>query len=175
MTTKKFILHKPNTEHAAFIADSAAIIGEVVLHKDSNVWFNVVLRADLAKIEIGEGSNIQDGTVCHVDYEKPVIVGKGVTVGHNATLHACKIGDNSLIGMGAIVLDGAEIGEECLVGAGAVVTPGKKIPPRSLVVGTPAVVVRQLKEEEVEGIKYNSLVYVELAKEYKKGGSNGKD
>lgn len=175
MTTKKFVLHKPNTEHAGFIADTASIIGEVVLHKNTSIWFNAVLRADVAKIEIGEGSNIQDGTVCHVDFDKPVIVGKGVTVGHNATLHACKIGDNSLIGMGAIVLDGAEIGEECLIGAGAVVTPGKKIPPRSLVVGTPAVVARQLKEEEVEGIKYNGLVYIELAKEYKKGGSNGKD
>jgi len=169
MTTKKFVLHKPNTEHAIFIADSAAVIGEVILHKDTSVWFNAVLRADVAKIEIGEGSNIQDGTVCHVDFEKPVIIGKGVTVGHNATLHACKIGDNSLIGMGAIVLDDAIIGEECLIGAGAVVTPGTMIPPRSLVVGSPAMVKRPLKDEEIEGIKYNGLVYVELAKEYKGG------
>lgn len=169
MTNKKFILHKPNTEHAAFVADSAVVIGEVILHKGSSVWFNAVLRADVSKIEIGEGSNIQDGCVCHVDFDKPIIIGKGVTVGHNATLHACKIKDNCLIGMGAVVLDDVEVGEESLVGAGAVVTPGTKIPPRSLVLGSPATIKRQLKDEEVEGIKYNGLVYVELAKEYKGG------
>ncbi|MFH1223166.1 MAG: gamma carbonic anhydrase family protein [Pseudomonadota bacterium] len=165
---KKFVLHKPDTSHAIFVAESAAVVGEVVLHKNTSVWYNAVLRADVAKIEIGEGSNIQDGCVCHVDFDKPVVVGKGVTVGHNATLHACKIGDNSLIGMSAVVLDGAEVGEECLIGAGSVVTPGAKIPPRSLVVGIPGTVARKLKDEEVEGIKYNGLVYIELAKEYKR-------
>jgi carbonic anhydrase/acetyltransferase-like protein (isoleucine patch superfamily) len=169
MTNKKFVLHRPSTEHAGFIADSAAIIGEVVLHKNTSVWFNAVLRADVAKIEIGEGSNIQDGCVCHVDFDKPVIIGRGVTVGHNATLHACKIGNDCLIGMGAIVLDGVEIGDECLVGAGAVVTPGTIIPPKSLVLGSPAIIKRHLKPEEIEGIKYNGLVYIELAKEYKGG------
>jgi len=169
MINKKFVLHRPNTEHATFVADSAAVIGEVVLNKNTSIWFNAVLRADLAKIEVGEGSNIQDGTVCHVDLDKPVIIGKGVTVGHNATLHACKIGNDCLIGMGAIVLDGAEIGDECLVGAGAVVTPGTIIPPKSLVLGSPATIKRHLKPEEIEGIKYNGLMYVELAKEYKGG------
>jgi len=169
MINKKFVLHRPNTEHALFVADSAAIIGEVALHKNTSVWFNAVLRADVAKIEIGEGSNIQDGCVCHVDFDKPVIIGHGVTVGHNATLHACKIGNDCLIGMGAIVLDGAEIGDECLIGAGAVVTPGTIIPPKSLVLGSPAIVKRHLKPEEIEGIRYNGLVYIELAKEYKGG------
>jgi len=169
MINKKFVLHKPNIEHAAFVADSTDIIGEVILHKNSSIWFKAVLRGDLAKIEIGDGSNIQDGCVCHVDPGKPVIVGKGVTVGHNATLHACKIGNDCLIGMGAIILDDAEIGDECLIGAGAVVTPGTKIPPQSLVLGAPATIKRTLKPEEIEGIKYNALVYVELAKEYKGG------
>jgi len=166
MVNKKFVLHKPNTEHALFVAESASVVGEVILHKDTSVWYNAVLRGDVAKIEIGEGSNVQDGCVCHVDFDKPVIIGKGVTVGHNATLHACKIGDNCLVGMGAIILDDADVGEESLVGAGAVVIPRSKIPPRSLVLGSPAVVKRQLNEEEIEGIKYNGLVYVELAKEY---------
>ena len=169
MINKKFVLHKPNTEHAAFVADSAAIIGDVILHKNTSVWFNAVLRADVAKIEIGEGSNIQDGCVCHVDFDEPLIIGSGVTVGHNATLHACKIGNDCLIGMGAIILDKVEIGDECLIGAGAVVTPGTKIPSNSLVLGSPAVVKRHLKPEEIEGIKYNGLVYIELAKEYKGG------
>lgn len=169
MTNKKFVLHRPSTEHAAFVADSAAIVGEVILHKNTSVWFNAVLRGDVAKIEIGEGSNIQDGCVCHVDFDEPTIIGRGVTVGHNATLHACKIGNDCLIGMGAIILDKVEIGDECLIGAGAVVTPGTKIPSGSLVLGAPASIKRRLKPEEIEGIKYNGLVYIELAKEYKGG------
>ncbi len=159
-------LKKPDVSEAAFVADSADLVGDVVLHKDASIWFNVVLRADLAKIEVGEGSNIQDGCVCHVDYDKPVIIGKGVTVGHNATLHACKIGDGALIGMGAIVLDGAEVGEYSLVGAGAVVTPGTKIPPQSMVLGSPATVKKVLSDEGVAAIKKNGEMYVELAKEY---------
>jgi len=166
MINKKFVLHKPNTEHALFVAETASIVGEVILHKDTSVWYNAVLRADVAKIEIGEGSNIQDGCVCHVDFDKPVIVGKNVTVGHNATLHGCKINDNSIVGMGAIILDDVEVGEGSLIAAGSVVTPGTKIPPKSFVLGTPGIVRRQLEDDEVEGLKYNSLVYIELAKEY---------
>jgi carbonic anhydrase/acetyltransferase-like protein (isoleucine patch superfamily) len=165
---KVFGNKKPETEKAIFVADSADLIGEVVLHKGANIWYGAVLRADIAKIEVGEGSNIQDGTVCHVDHDKPVIVGKGVTVGHNAILHGCRIGDNSLIGMGAVVLDGAEIGECSLVGAGAVVTSGVKVPPKSLVLGSPARVKRELLDEEINGIKNNASVYVELAKEHSK-------
>ena len=159
-------LKKPDVSKAAFVAESADLIGDVVLHKDSSVWFNVVLRADIARIEVGEGSNIQDGCVCHGDYDKPVIIGKGVTVGHNATLHACKIGDGSLIGMGAIVLDGAEVGEYSLVGAGAVVTPGTKIPPQSMVLGSPATIKKVLSDEGVAAIKKSGEIYVELAREY---------
>jgi carbonic anhydrase/acetyltransferase-like protein (isoleucine patch superfamily) len=164
---KEFNKKKPDIKNAEFVADSADLIGEVVLDKDSSVWYSSVLRADIAKIELGEGSNIQDGTVCHVDYDKPVIIGKGVTIGHNVTLHACKIGDNSLIGMGAVVLDGAIIGEGSLVGAGSLVSPKTIIPPNSLVLGAPAKVKRELNEQELENIKNNAKVYVELAKHHK--------
>jgi len=163
---KVFGNKKPETEKAIFVANSADLIGEVVLHKDSSIWYNAVLRADIAKIEVGEGSNIQDGTVCHVDYDKPVIIGKGVTVGHNATLHGCKIGDHSLIGMGSTILDGAQIGSCVLVGAGSLVTPGSNIPSNSLVIGSPAKVKRELTEDEINGMKKNSSIYVELAKEH---------
>ena len=168
---KVFGNKRPETEKAIFVADSADLIGNVVLHKDSSIWYGAVLRGDLAKIEIGEGSNIQDGTVCHTDGspDKPVILGKGVTVGHNATLHSCKIGDNSLIGMGAVVLDDVEIGECSLVGAGAVVTPGTKIPARSLVLGSPAKVKRELTEEDINAIKNNAAEYIKLAKAHKTG------
>lgn len=159
---------RPETEKAIFVAESADLIGEVVLHADSSIWYGAVLRADIAKIEIGDGSNIQDGSVCHVDYDKPVIIGKHVTVGHNVTLHGCRIGDNSLIGMGAVVLDGANIGEYCLVGAGAVVTPGTQIPSKSLVIGAPAKVKRELTEEEIKAIRQNASAYVELAIEHGK-------
>ena len=163
---KVFGNKKPETEKAIFIANSADLIGEVVLHRDSSVWYNTVLRADIAKIEVGEGSNIQDGTVCHVDYDKPVVIGKGVTVGHNATLHGCRIGDHSLIGVGSTVLDGAQIGDCVLIGAGSLVTPGSNIPSNSLVIGSPAKVKRELTEDEINGMKKNSSVYVELAKEH---------
>jgi len=163
---KVFGNKKPETEKAIFVANSADLIGEVVLHKDSSIWYNAVLRADIAKIEVGEGSNIQDGTVCHVDYDKPVIIGKGVTVGHNATLHGCKIGDHSLIGMGSTILDGAQIGSCVLVGAGSLVTPVSNIPSNSLVIGSPAKVKRELTEDEINGMKKNSSIYVELAKEH---------
>lgn len=163
---------KASKGQALFVSDSADLIGDVVLHKDSNVWFGAVLRADIAKIELGEGSNIQDGCVCHVDLDKPVLIGKNVTIGHNVTLHGCKIGDNSLVGMGAVVLDGAEIGENCLIGAGAVVTPGAKIPSNSMVLGAPGSIKRELKPQEIEAIVNNARIYVELAKEY--GSSKGR-
>ena len=165
---KVFGNKKPETEKAIFVASSADLIGEVVLHRDSSVWYITVLRADIAKREVGEGSNIQDGRVCHVDYDKPVVIGKGVTVGHNATLHGCRIGDHSLIGVGSTVLDGAQIGDCVLIGAGSLVTPGSNIPSNSLVIGSPAKVKRELTEDEINGMKKNSSVYVELAKEHSK-------
>lgn len=164
---KKFNNKTPDVKRAEFIAESSDILGEVVLHESSSVWYNAVLRADIARIELGAGSNIQDGTVCHVDYDKPVIIGSGVTIGHNVTLHGCKIGNDTLIGMGAIVLDSVVIGDGCLVGAGSVVTPGTVIPSKSLVLGSPAKVKRELSNEELEDIKNNAKVYVELAKHHK--------
>ena len=163
---KVFDNKNPDIKRAEFVADNATIIGDIVLHERSSVWYGAVLRADIAGVELGEGSNIQDGTVCHVDYDKPVIIGENVTIGHNVTLHGCKIGDNSLVGMGATVLDGAIVGELSLIGAGAVVTPGTKIPTGSLVLGSPAKVKRELTDEEIAHIKNNANVYVELAKQH---------
>jgi carbonic anhydrase/acetyltransferase-like protein (isoleucine patch superfamily) len=153
----------PDTKKTAFIAPSAELIGEVTCGRNVSVWFNATIRADIAPISIGENSNIQDNCVIHVDKDKPTSVGKNVTVGHNAILHACTIGDNSLIGMGAIVLSDAEIGRECIVGAGALVTEGKKFPDRSLIIGSPAKSVRTLTEEQLAKLQQSADGYVEKA------------
>ena len=155
----------PAIHESAFVAWNAEVAGAVSLGKDSSVWFSAVVRADIAKVDIGDGSNIQDGTVVHVDTDSPCVIGRGVTVGHSAVLHSCFIGDGALIGMGAIVLNGAEIGSLSIVGAGALVTQGKKFPPRSLILGSPAKLVRPLSDEEVSGISRNAQHYVELAAE----------
>jgi len=153
----------PKIHQSAFVAWNAEVAGAVSLAKDVSIWFSVTLRADIASIEIGEGSNIQDGSVVHVDRDAPTIVGRNVTVGHRAILHSCVIGDNALIGMGAIILSGAEIGSESIVGAGALVTQGKKFPPRSLILGAPAKLIRELTLDEIAGIKQNAEHYIELA------------
>jgi len=160
--------HTPDVKQAAFVAESAEIAGEVYAEQDSSFWFHVSVRGDLAPVYIGKGSNIQDNTVLHVADDLPVKIGENVTIGHNAIIHACSIGDNCLIGMGAIVLDGAEIGKESIVGAGALVTQHKKFPPHSLLIGSPAKVARELTQEEVDSIRRNSTEYIELAKEYGK-------
>lgn len=160
--------HTPDLKKAAFVAKSAEIAGEVYAGEDSSFWFHVSVRGDLAPVYIGKGSNVQDNTVLHVSYELPVKIGANVTIGHNAVIHACSIGDNCLIGMGAIVLDGADIGEESIVGAGALVTQHKKFPPRSLLIGSPAKVARELTQEEVDAIGHNAKEYTELSKEYGK-------
>ena len=149
----------------AFVAPSAAVSGEVALGADSSLWHNTTLRGDLALIVVGARSNIQDGAVLHVETTHPCVVGEDVTVGHGAIVHGCRIGDRCLIGMGAIILNGAEIGDECVVGAGALVTEGKKIPPRSLVVGMPARVVRSIGDEEVKKILENAASYLRLARQ----------
>ena len=153
----------PKIHQSVFIAWNAEVAGAVRLAKDVSIWFSVTLRADIAPIEIGEGSNIQDGSVVHVDTNAPTIVGRNVTVGHRAILHSCVIGDDALIGMGAIILNGAEIGAESIVGAGALVTQGKKFPPRSLILGSPAKFVRELTVDEIADIKQNAAHYRELA------------
>ena len=143
-----------------FIAPSAAVIGDVIMHEKSSVWFGCVLRGDADRIEIGAGSNIQDGTVIHADPGFPTRVGKNVTVGHNAMLHGCTIGDGTLVGINAVVLNGAVIGKGCLIGANALVTEGMEIPDGSLVLGSPAKIKSQLSDEQQQGLILNAEHYV---------------
>ena len=156
----------PRINPTAFTAANATVIGDVTLGEESSVWFQCVLRADIHRIVIGPRSNIQDGAVVHLADDFGTEVGELVTVGHKAILHACKIADEVLVGMGAIVLDGAEIGARSIVGAGAIVTGGKVFPPGSLILGTPAKVVRTLTLEEQSGIRTWADRYVTLSREY---------
>ncbi len=161
-------LDTPPTIHpSAFVAPGATIIGHVTLAEESSVWFQTVLRGDINRIVIGPRSNVQDGAVVHLADDLGTFVGELVTVGHKAILHACTIADEVLVGMGAIVLDGAEIGARSIIGAGALVTGGKKIPPGSLVLGSPAKVVRTLSPEEQAGIRVWAEKYVALSRAYR--------
>ncbi|MCL2023052.1 MAG: gamma carbonic anhydrase family protein [Oscillospiraceae bacterium] len=153
----------PVIANTAKVAQGAALIGGVVLDDDSNVWYGAVLRADHGKIILGKNSNVQDNCVIHS--ERDVVIGKNVTVGHGVILHGCTVGDGALIGMGATVLDGAVIGEGALVGAGALVTAGTVVPPKSLVLGSPAKVRRELTPEELGANLKNARDYVAAAKE----------
>lgn len=155
----------PDVAGALFIAWNAEVAGEVSLGTDSSVWFSATLRADLAAIRIGRGTNVQDGATLHVDTGVPCVVGDGVVIGHNAVLHACDVGDECLIGMGAVVLSGARIGAQSVVGAGALVTEGKTFPPRSLIVGNPARALRAVDDTMVERIRAGARSYVRLAAE----------
>ncbi len=166
MPLYNFLQWQPQVEAEVFIAPSADIIGNVHLKEKSNIWYQCVLRGDVAPIVIGAGTNIQDGTIIHVDRNKGTYVGDGVTVGHKATLHACTIEDNCLIGMDALILDGAVIGKNSVVAAGSVVTPGKQFPPGSMILGNPAKVIRQLSSEELEKYGNHYLVYCQLAAQY---------
>jgi len=149
-----------------FIAANASIVGSVRLRDRSSVWFNSVLRGDNDWLEVGERSNIQDGCVLHTDPGIPLIIGHGVTIGHQAMLHGCTIGSNSLIGIGSTILNGANIGSNCIVGAHALVTEGKTIPDGSLVLGSPAKVVRELDAEEIAKIAAAAEVYVANARRF---------
>ncbi len=154
----------PVLDEEVFIAPGVKLIGDVRLKKYSNIWFNSVLRGDINFIEIGEYTNIQDLTLIHVTSELPTIVGDYVTVGHNAIIHACKIDNHILIGMGATILDGSEINSNVLVAAGSVVTPNSKIPSGVLVAGVPAKIIRDLKDEEIKSIHQSAFNYVEYAR-----------
>src|SRR5215207_3515363 len=149
----------PDIHPSAFVAAGARVVGGVTLSEGSSVWYNAVLRADGDTITVGAGSNLQDNVSVHVDRGRPVVIGQNVSVGHNAVVHGCTIGDGSLIGMGAVVLSGAVIGEGCLVAGGAVVLEGTVVPPGSLVAGVPAKVRRELTAEEREGILQNAQTY----------------
>ena len=159
----------PQIADSAWVADNAEVMGDVRLGENVSIWFNTTLRGDNDPITIGDGSNIQDGSVLHTDEGVPLTIGRNVTVGHMVMLHGCSIGDESLIGCGAIVLNGAKIGRNCLVGAGALVTEGKEFPDGSMILGSPAKVVRQLTPEQIEGLRYSAQHYIDNAKRYKQG------
>ena len=161
--------HCPEVADSAWIADNAQVMGAVKVAADASVWFGVTVRGDTESITIGEGSNIQDGSVMHADHGKPLTVGKHVTVGHMVMLHGCTIGDESLIGIGAVVLNGAKIGKNCLVGAGSLVTEGKEFPDGSMIMGSPAKVVRELTAEQIQGLRLSALHYIENARRFKAG------
>jgi carbonic anhydrase/acetyltransferase-like protein (isoleucine patch superfamily) len=151
-----------------YVAPSACLIGNVRLGRGASVWFNCVLRGDTDWIDIGDGSNVQDGTVIHTDEGEPMTIGKDVSVGHQALLHGCTVGDSSLIANGAIVLDGARIGRHCIIAAGALVPPGKIIPDRSVVMGTPGKIVREASAEELALIDFTAKHYQERIRLYKR-------
>ena len=144
-----------------FISKSADVLGKVKIGDSTSIWYQAVLRGDMEAIEIGERSNVQDGSVVHVAENYPVKIGNGVTIGHNSIVHGCTIEDNVLVGMGAIILNGAVIGENTIIGAGTLVTQNKVIPPNSLVIGSPGKVVRQLTDAEIESIRANAREYME--------------
>lgn len=159
----------PRMAASAWVADSAQVMGNVELGEDASVWFGTVVRGDTESITIGAGSNVQDASVLHADLGKPLVVGERVTVGHQVVLHGCTIGDESLIGIGAIVLNGAKIGKNCLVGAGALVTEGKEFPDGSMIIGSPAKAVRQLTPEQIEGLRQSAQHYIDNARRFRAG------
>ena len=159
---------KPRIHSSVFIAPGAHVIGDVKLDRGVSVWFTAVLRGDLAPIRVGEGTNVQEGCVLHVDYEQPCILKKGIIMGHQAVAHACTVEDGVLIGIGAKILSGAHVGAFSLIGAGALVLENAKIPERSLVLGVPGKVVRRLTAREVAEHVMHARRYRELAEIYKK-------
>jgi len=157
----------PTIDPTAYVPSEATVIGDVRLGAGVNLWPGAVLRGDNEPIVIGEGSNVQDGAVLHTDYGCPLTVGKHVTIGHQAMLHGCTVHDDALIGIQAVVLNGAVIGQASLVGAGALVTEGKTFPPRSLIIGSPAKAVRTLTDEEIAAIRRNTEDYVKKGQAFK--------
>lgn len=150
----------------AMIADNATVVGDVRLGKDVGIWFGVTIRGDDSWVEIGDDTNVQDNTCVHVDIHAPLHIGRGVTIGHGVILHGVEVGDYALLGMGCIVLGGAKIGEYSLIGAGALIRENAVIPPRSVVLGMPGKIVRQVTDEEMEGMRWRSRHYVQRARSY---------
>jgi carbonic anhydrase/acetyltransferase-like protein (isoleucine patch superfamily) len=159
----------PRLAASAWVADSAQVMGNVELGEDTSIWFGAILRGDTETITIGRGSNIQDASVLHADIGKPLTVGENVTVGHKVMLHGCTIGDGSLIGIGAVILNGAKIGKSCIVGAGALVTEGKEFPDGSMIIGSPAKVVRVLSADQQDALRMSAVHYIENARRFKSG------
>lgn len=158
----------PDISKKAFIADGVYIIGNVKIKEGANIWYNSTLRGDIERIEVGKHTNIQDNTAVHVMSDAPTIIGDYVTIGHGCIIHCSKIGNNTLIGMGAILLGHAEIGENCIIGAGTIITERKVIEPNSLVFGSPAKLIRKLTADDFKALKESALHYSELGAEYLK-------
>ena len=160
-------MKKPEIHPSAFIAPNATVLGDVTVGENSSLFFGAVVRSEFVPIIIGKDTNIQDNCVLHTDRGLPMTIGSGATIGHGAILHSCTVGDNTLIGMGAIILNGAVIGESCIVAAGALVPQNMVIPPRSLVMGSPAKIRREVTEEEISANRLSAEGYVREAAEYK--------
>ncbi len=156
----------PQLAAGAWVADSAQVIGNVILGENASVWFGTVVRGDNETIRIGRNTNVQDLSVLHSDHGKPLTIGDNVTLGHQAMVHGCTIGDNSLIGIQAVILNGAKIGRNCIVGAGSVVTEGKEFPDNSLIIGSPAKVVRTLDDEAARKLAQSAEGYVANARRF---------
>lgn len=157
----------PEIDDESFIAETAQVIGQVIVERNANIWYNTIVRGDVEPIKIGENTNIQDLSMVHTSHGYPTTIGNNVTIGHRAICHGCTIEDDVLVGMGAILLDGVYIESNVIIGAGSLVPPNKRIPSNSLVMGTPAKVVRTLTDEEIEHIMQSAKGYVELSKHYK--------
>ena len=166
MPRKDYLDRKPLIHPSAFVAKSADLIGAVTVEEEASIWYGAVLRADIQEIKIGPKSNVQDGTIVHLESEQGTYLGQYVTVGHKAILHACSIDDEVLVGMGSILMDGVRVGARSIIGAGALVTMGTEIPPGSLVLGSPAKVVKKLSEEEQKTLKQWAENYIELSRRY---------
>ena len=156
---------KPSVKGAIFIAWNAEVAGDVTLGENTSVWFNATIRGDMEAITVGNGTNVQDNAVLHVDTDRPLKIGSGVTIGHAAILHGCTVGNDCLIGMASVILNGAVIGDESVVAAGALVTEGKVFPPRSLIMGSPATAVRQVDDALLAKTRKNSLTYQGMARD----------
>lgn len=159
--------YRPRVDPEAFVAPSADLAGHVIVEARASVWFQAILRAESESITIGPESNVQDGSCAHSEPGFPVVIGRGVTIGHGAILHGCTVEDGALVGMGAIVLDGARIGAEALVGAGTLVLGGRTVPPRTLFAGAPARVIRELREEDLLSLRQSAEIYVERTRRYR--------
>ncbi|MBL68174.1 MAG: gamma carbonic anhydrase family protein [Verrucomicrobiales bacterium] len=160
---KRHLRQAPKLGREVYLASSAVVVGDVTMGDQSSLWYGAVARGDIQRIEIGPQTNVQDNAVLHVADDFPCVLGAWVTIGHSAVIHACQVGDECLIGMGAVILDGAVIGEQSIIGANALVTQHTQIPPRSMVLGSPAKVVRPLKDTEIAGLKMWAQKYVDNA------------
>lgn len=162
----------PKIHDSVYISEGAYVIGDVSVAAQANIWFNTVIRGDVHPVFIGEYTNIQDNCTVHVMHDHPTVIGSYVTVGHGAIIHGCEVGDNCLIGMGAILLSYSKIGKNCIVAAGSLIPERKEIPPNSLVMGSPGKIVRQLTEEDIQNIHASALHYAELAQIYKQSSKD---